>query len=79
MAMHHCTIYTDHRVTRKKKVHTLYTHKSGQWSYHTELEDALERAIEQGSTRILFHGTAQAYLFQFIVRQKPKEPDKWPK
>ena len=72
--MHHCAIYTDHRVTRAKRVHTLYTHHTGQWSYYSELEDAIERALEDGSTRILFCGTDNSYLFQFIQKDKPQEP-----
>jgi len=71
--IHHCTIYMDHWVSRKKRVHTLFTHTSGQWSYHTELEDAIERALEEKSTRILFCGTDKAYLFQFIATYPAKD------
>jgi len=72
--MHHCSIYTDHQVSRRKRVHTLFTHTTGQWSYHSYLEDAIKRALEDGSTRILFCGTNATYLFQFLLEDKPKEP-----
>jgi len=70
----HCSIFTDHRITRRRRVHTLYTHTTGQWSHWGDLEEAIERALEDGSTRILFCGTDNSYLFQFIRKDKPQEP-----
>lgn len=72
--IHQCSIYPDNRVSRKKRVHTLYSHLTHQWSHHTEMEDAIERALGNGYTRILFCGNDRSYLFQFLSKDKPKEP-----
>lgn len=72
--MHQSSIYPDNWVSRKKRVHTVYSHQTHQWSHWTELQDAIEQCLEDGSTRILFCGNEHTYLFQFVLRDKPKEP-----
>lgn len=71
--LHDCSIYIDHWVSRKKRVHTLYVHSTNQWAYHTYLEDALNDAIERGCTTILFSGRDLGYLFQLVKHGPLKE------
>lgn len=60
------TIYPDHWLSRKKRVHTVHAKEGDDWSYHPELQDAFRAALTRGSTSIVICGIDRWYRIEIV-------------